>query len=69
MYFEWKQNGLKLPVGHIEILTIVMGYVDRASEIRIDGCSIEQELQDIENMIEDLAIKIENGEYHEPVED
>ena len=69
MNFEWKQHGLKLPIGHLEILTIVMGYVDRASDIRIDGCSIEQELQDIEDKIEDLAIRIDDGQYHEPVWD
>jgi hypothetical protein len=51
-----------------EILQIVMGYVDDADDIRIDITSIEQSLQDIEDKIEELAMEIEKGQYHEEVE-
>ena len=52
-----------------EILQIVMGYVDDADHIRIDITAIEQSLQDIEDKIEELAMEIERGVYHEERED
>ena len=61
---DWKQLELrkKLKVGLYEILEVVMGYVDRSWDVQVDQ-AVEQELQDIENTIEDLAIRIENGQY------
>ena len=50
-------NGLQ------EILKLVMNYVDRADSHDVDKCLIEQEIQDIETMIEELALRIENGEF------
>ena len=52
-----------------EILQLVMGYVDNADWIRIDYTAIEQELQDIEDKMEELAMEIERGVYHEERED
>ena len=46
-----------------DILTLVMNYVDRADSHDVDECMIEQELQDIENVIEELAMRIEEGEF------
>ena len=40
-----------------------MDYVDEAEKVEIDPVSIEQELQDIEDNIEDLALRIESGEF------
>lgn len=49
-----------------EILAIVMNYVDRADSHIVDKCMIEQEIQDIETMIEELAIRVERGEFEVP---
>jgi len=48
-----------------EILAIVMNYVDRADSHIVDKCLIEQEIQDIEDMIEELAMRVEKGEFEE----
>ena len=61
---EWNQPNTKpLERDHIEILKMVMGYVDDAHLVNIDCCAIEQELQDIVDIIEGLGIRIENGSY------
>ena len=62
---NWKQEELKKKwkYGLYEIAEEVMKYVDHAWDVELDGCAIEQELQDIEDIIEELAIKIENGEF------
>jgi len=60
----WTQYNIsKKPL--YEILQLVMGYVDNADWIRIDYTAIEQELQNIEDKIEELAMEIEGGLYHE----
>ena len=46
-----------------EILDIVMKYVDRSDSYDVDECLIEQEIQDIETIIEELAMRIEKGEF------
>jgi len=46
-----------------EILDITMKYVDEADKHNVDKVKIEQELQDIEDKIETLALEIETGGY------
>jgi len=46
-----------------DILNLVMNYVDRADSHNVDKCMIEQEIQDIKDMIEGLAMRVENGEF------
>lgn len=46
-----------------EILDLVMKYVDRADSHDVDKIMIEQEIQDIETMIEELAMRVEKGEF------
>lgn len=46
-----------------DILDLVMNYVDRADSYDVDKCMIEQEIQDIETMIEELAMRVEKGEF------
>ena len=46
-----------------DILKLVMNYVDRADSHDVDECMIEQEIQDIETMIEELAMRVEKGEF------
>jgi len=67
---EWKQQDAEktLGVNLYPILEEVMGYVDEGWTIQIDSCAIEQELEDIRSSIEELAMKIENGEYHKDQE-
>ena len=62
---EYKDFDVKreLPVGLYDILVVVMGYVDEAHKHDIDPTSIEQELQDIEDNLEVLAMAIEKGRY------
>ena len=46
-----------------EILDLVMKYVDRADSHDVDKVMIEQEIQDIEDIIEELAMRVEKGEF------
>lgn len=46
-----------------EILDLTMNYVDRADDHDVDKCMIEQEIQDIEDIVEELAMRIERGEF------
>ena len=59
---DWSQPGIKLDSDLLEILKIVMRYVDRAWDVKIDEASIEQPLQDIVDSIERLSSEIEDGE-------
>lgn len=52
-----------LTKGLEEILDLIMNYVDRADTHNVDKILIEQEIQDIEDLIESLAMKIEEGDY------
>ena len=49
-----------------DILNLVMNYVDRADSYDVGERIIEQELQDIEDVVERLAIRIEKGEFENP---